>query len=161
MAVPCTSPIIIMIFILIKCFLCKHLGLQLHCSSFWWNSTFSCGLQFCQFSELLFSQCHIWLMFLWCCVRTSVHAICRISPFEGSGSGCSSASCHQVTGIETTGRMCHSTDLQQKTDSTLVIEPIFQLIKYDPIPTAIEWSWLHMFKLQNLRSEKSCAEPVC
>lgn len=78
-----------------------------------------------------------------------------------SGSGCSSASCHQVTGIETTGRMCHSTDLQQKTDSTLVIEPISQVIKYDPIPTAIEWSWLHMFKLQNLRSEKSCAEPVC
>lgn len=86
-------------------------------------------------------------------VRTFVHTICRISPFNGLYSRYSSASCFRV---ETAGRMCHSTELQQKIDSTVVTDSISQVIKYGPIPTAIEWSWLHMFKLQNLRSDKSC-----
>lgn len=145
MIVPCTSPIIIIIFYLFyfnKMFSIQTPGCAVPLlifltkpHFFMWTTILS--ILRASFFKVIFGLSYVPLVLR---VRTFVHTICRISPFKGSCSRYSSASCHQVTGIETTGRMCHSTELQQKIDSTAVTKSISQVIKYDPLPTAIEWS---------------------
>lgn len=81
------------------------------------NATSAHGQHFCQISELLF-QFHVWLLLCSSGAtftsRGICQAVCSISPFKGSCIRCRSAYWHQASGMETTVRTGHSTELQLK-----------------------------------------------
>lgn len=87
--------------------------------------------------------------------------VCSISLFTGSCARCSSASWHQTSGMEPTGRMGHSTERQLeagiRTSANGFLSSQQQTWPITPDFRAVRW--LHVLKTQKLRPEKSHAEP--
>lgn len=106
-------------------------------------------------------------MFDWSCVPLALHLHLRafarqfVASLPSRVHGCSLASWHQASGMETTGRMGGSTELQLKAGLRTCAKGFLpsqrQIWPITPDSRAVKW--LHMFKPQKPRPEKSHAEP--